>query len=197
MSSVDQKLVGAQFDALDKGLAARGRDLLVRPTIARQTYDEWSTDLNQLADFANSYGYVGYVAKQWRDELPRYEAVDAIIQSKIRVADPANYMPRVSISGTGCCDECNGDTKIPQLPYTPTGNYGSRGTGSYYFGGDSLFGGPSLGDGLRANALPFQPLPDKSRALVDKSNLVTSLLVAAIVAGVIWGIHYATKKTIT
>lgn len=194
MPSNQERLIGAQFDDLDKGVARRGADLLSRSTIAKQTYDEWITDLNQLADFASQYGGVSYVSSKWSAELPRYQQVDAAMQSRIVVANPNNYNPTVSISGGGCCDDC-GKTKIPTLPYTPLGNYGSNGLGSTFFGGDTLFGTPSLGDGLRANMIPFQQLPSNP-PLVDKSNFITSLLVAVVFTGILWGVHYATKKKI-
>lgn len=200
MPSSQERLAGAQFDVLDKAVAARAADLMKRQTIPRQTYDEWVTDLTQLSTFANQYSEVAYVAKQWTSEIPRYQQIDNVLSQRITIANPANYNPVISVSGGGCCDGCSG-SRIPTLPYSPVGNYGGpslggtplRGSSSIFLGGDTVFN-PSVGDLIRSNAnpIPFQQLPDAP--LIDKSSFATQVLVAVVIGLGLWVLHTVTKK---
>lgn len=200
MPSSQERLAGAQFDVLDKAVAARAADLMKRQTIPRQTYDEWVTDLTQLSTFANQYSGVSYVAKQWSSEIPRYQQIDNVLSQRITIANPANYNPVISVSGGGCCDGCS-STKIPTLPYSPVGNYGGpslggtplRGSSSIFLGGDTVLN-PSVGDLMRSNAnpIPFQQLPDAP--LIDKSSFATQVLVAVVIGLGLWVLHTVTKK---
>lgn len=191
LSSTQDKLIGAQFDALDKGVARRAADLLPRTTIAHQVYDEWITDLTQLSDFANANAGVSYVNRQWTSEIPKYQQIDDVLAARVVVANPANYDNRLPItggrvSGCGCSDK-------GLTPYVP-GNYGSGGgLGTSFFSGDTVLQ-QSIGDKLRGNPLPYVPVPSASQSV--GTSVFTQLLVAAIVGLVLWGFHYLTKKKI-
>lgn len=192
MPSAQEKLIGAQFDAMDKGVARRATDLMGRQTIAKQTYDEWITDLTQLSDFANQYGAVAYVNKQWTAEIPRYQQIDALISSRVVIANPTNYDNRIPITSGGGIGGCGCGDSLNTTPYQP-GNYGGPGLGgSMYFGGDTLFN-PSLGDAIRGGQLPYEPFPLPS-PLIDKKQVFTQIFIAILIGASLWGFHHLTKK---
>ncbi len=206
MPSTEERNIGAQFDLLDKALAARSHELLNRSFIYRQDLDSWWTSYNQLEGYANRFSNVGYVARQWRDEKPRYAWVPDALASKVRTANPANYDTTISISGSskGCCGCGGGGTEVPQLPYAPVGSYGAgytsdlpvRGGTSLFFGGNTSI--PSLGDALR-DLFGQKPQPTMTgdypdSKLIDESGVFTGILTAIIVGAIFYVIHLVTKS---
>lgn len=193
---------GAQFDIFDKAVANRAHELMARQFIYRQDYDSFKTDYNQLANFARRNSDVAYVARQWADEEPRYRWVDSALQQKIRSGNPANYDTRISISSTnlGCCDGCSGDSKIPILPYSPVGNYGTgyipttgRAGGSQLVYNSAA--PTSLGDMFRdLFGRKAQPtITGNDSQLIDESGIFTGIITALIIGAIFYVIHLITK----
>lgn len=194
---------GRQFDILDKAVAARATELYNRQYIARQDYDSWTRDYNQLKSYALANSDNSYVARQWRDEEPRYANVPNWLQGKIRVANTSNYDTSISVSGKN--SSCGCGSQIPKFDFTPStyvpGNGGqipSRGGSSYTFAG---FPG-SLGDNARnlfsPNSVPFFNTPDSGQnKLVKESDILTGIIVALVVGALLWGIHFVTKKKVS
>lgn len=190
------KAVGAQFDILDKALAARLHELLARPFIARQDYDAWMTGFNQLRNYANANSNVAYVASQWEMEQRNYQGWPERLLSKVRIANPVNYDTSISVRGNrGDC----GCSSIPQLPYSPlqipAGNAGmipTRGGSTIFLGG----GTPSLGDSARGFFDPISsidlPMPPLLQEI--KKDTMTGIIVALVVGAILFGIHHLNKK---
>lgn len=181
---------GAQFDILDKAVAARFWELYNRPNgIYRQDVDTWRTDYNQLEAYARANSDVPYVARQWRDEEPRYSRAVEFLLTKVRAANPSNYDTTIRIHSGGSC----GGTKIPQLNYTPM-----QIPGSNYA---PVAGRPptilSLGDGVRNNfsggTLPFFDSPSGFSKEIAKDSM-TGIIVAIVVGAIFWIVHSLSKK---
>lgn len=197
-------VAGSQFDILDKAVAARGLELYAKPWIYRQDYDEWMTQYNQLRSFALSNSGDSYVSRQWKAEEPRYANAPALLASKIRVADPANYDTSMSVSGGGCgCGSKLTPFQSSPIDYRPFGGDGGMlQRGAIPTNTNSFFFGPlgSAGDAARnlfsPSQIPFFAPPSAIKKLAEDvgHDTLTGILVALIVGGVLWGVHYLTKK---
>src|SRR5574341_300152 len=194
MASGDKQR-GAQFDILDKALASRLHELLSRDFIYRQDYDHWMTGYNQLAAYARENSDVTYVARQWAMEQKNYQGWPERLAAKIRTANPVNYDTTISTSGKSGCDDCWGGSKIPQLPYQGVGGITINSTPMLPRTPTPL-GGGSLGDSIRGlfNPPPFFEPPQPPLIQKVKNDTVTGIIVALIVGGILWGVHYLSKK---
>lgn len=83
-----EKNIGAQFDSLDKQVAALARAAEQSPTPA--AVSAFANAYSSLAQFAQKYAAVGYVAQQWAMEQPNYEKAIAFIQEKMASAVNSN-----------------------------------------------------------------------------------------------------------
>lgn len=192
-----------QLVAMIQGTANRFHELYARPYISRQDYDSWVRDYNQVENFARQNSGDKRIYQHWyNEEKPRFARSAEFLQSKIRTANPANYNTAVSISGGGDCCEC-GSSKIPQLPYAPVGNYGGGGSGSILPRGGSgvnIFSDSpdiSIGDmfrdlfGTGGNPNTGE-YPDSK--LIDQSGIVSGIITALVVGGILWILHSVTKN---
>lgn len=207
MPSVQERQIGSNFDILDKAVAGRFFELNSRPTIARQTYNEWLTEYNQLAAYARNNSNVAYVARQWAAEEPRYRGTFATLQAKIVDTPLVKYTPSlynsdISIKSGGCCG-CGSDNQLPTLPgtnYTPgTTNIPQRPGTTIAVSTGSGF--PSLGDLLRdlfgtpkAAEVPMINAPYPDSQLINESGIFSGIITALIVGAILYVIHRATMK---
>lgn len=196
MPSVTEKAAGRQYDILDKATANRAIELMQRSSIYRQDFDSFITSYNQLDAYARNNSN-SYIAPRWADEIKRYNQVIPILQSKVRTADPSNYITSISISGqdpkgVACCNSCTGGG------YTP-GNYGGGGDTILPGRGSNIFVGgntqlPSLGDAFRNLFNPQQEPFLDNEGLVHGSDIFSNVLTALIVGVILYVIHYVITK---
>lgn len=205
MPSPSDRATGAQFDVIDKAVAARARELLSRQSLTLQDVQEWQTDYNQLASFGRLNSSVEYVARQWRDEEPRYANVVQYMMQK--VTQPVKYTPRLyneNLSLSGNCCGCSSEKDGTQL--TDKGGGGNTiiaPRGSTPFSGTS-FPAPSVGDAIKN----FFGLPDVGhygtpqisapQSLgndpIPTSNLLQYILFAGLLAVVLYAVWKVSKK---
>jgi hypothetical protein len=195
-----ERLIGAQFDILDKAVADRTYYLLNKQFIYPQEYDSWRTSYSQLATFARQYSGVPYVQSQWAMEAPRYAYVPRALEQKIRTANPDNYDTRVSVSsGTSSCG-CG--TNVPALAYSPIGFSGGSGGFTPGRGGTTIFSEStqplSLGDMFR-DLFSNKDIPSiegeyPESKFIDQSDILKNIITAVVVAGILYLVHRFTMK---
>jgi len=183
-----------QFVILDKAVASRFWELYNRPGgIYRQDVDEWRTDYQQLASFAERSNDPA-VARGWAEEKPRYARSVEYLMSKVRTANPANYDTSIKVKGCADCDCGSKPTPIPTLSYTPMQIPGASGSPGVPGRSPTIL---SFGDGLRnmfsPTPLPFLPEPESLPKEVAKDTM-TGVIVAIVVAIIFWGFHFLSKK---
>lgn len=82
-SGAQEKEIGAAFDVLDKNVAAFFTRLMSQATLSPADVEAVANAYGQLQGFAQQYGSVEYVARQWAEEKPRYDQFLQILASKI------------------------------------------------------------------------------------------------------------------
>lgn len=197
---------GAQFDILDKAVAARARELLSRDSVSIQDVQEWQTDYAQLAAYGRNNSDVPYVARQWKDEEPRYANVVSWLMQKVKAPvayTPRLYDARIPISGyDGCCGCSDSNQQLPTLPpIDMRGNYG----GGVPTRAGTIFNVPgTVGDGIKnflfptagqfqAPQIPLQQEQQQTK-LIDPGWISNSVIAAIVIGAVFFVIHYVTKK---
>lgn len=213
-------LAGTTFVTLDKAVAGRAQELLARQRLTKYDVQEWLTDYNQLKRFAEANAGDSYVARGWREEEPRYANVVKSMQAKItgetwtptlaltqsrpqytpRLYDFGMNLNRSNGNGCGCggggsnvpLNNYGGSTVQP-VPSRVTPQLNILSTGNAF---------PSIGDMLR-DLFGVKPTPavapviDASypdSQLIDQKEIVTGIITAVIVGGVLYVVHRATQK---
>lgn len=202
--------IGAQYDIISRALSARFYELNQRPFLAQGDVNSWITGYNQLVYFAHNYGNNSYVAKQWRSEEPQYSNVVRTLQAKVRAStnqitipdrftpNPANYDARISISGngTGGVGGCGCGGKDSSIDTSgDVSRIPARAATQIVYNGAG--GINSLGDIFR-DLFSTKPIPSiqgdyPESKLVDGLSIVSGIITAIVVAGILYIVHRATK----